>query len=264
MKLTSVLPIAALSLATLAHAASVQTVLGPLRQRMETSDYRAAGQLVLVDASGNRTRYAIRVKGLWFAGALHVLVDMSPSKAVADRGPQTGQIRLLLELHSDGRSAIWLFQPHASAPTRLPLDKWSDRLGGSAISYEDLIEQQYLWPGQTLLPDANLGARSCNVLQSKPGPSDLTHYSAVTTWLDRTIDYPVYVEKAAKQGGMVKEFTYSGLRQSSGVWAATQVEVKIHGRAGATLLTIRRGSAKANLSAQDFRFATIAHFEDRP
>jgi hypothetical protein len=62
----------------------------------------------------------------------------------------------------------------------------------------------------------------------------------------------------------VKEFTYFGLSQSGGVWSARQVEVKIHGRPGSTLLIIERGSTKANLSIRDFSPERIGQFEDRP
>lgn len=59
----------------------------------------------------------------------------------------------------------------------------------------------------------------------------------------------------------MKEFTYFGLRQYGGVWSATQVEAKIRGRAGSTLLIVKRGSEKANLSAKDFSPGQISHFE---
>ncbi len=67
-----------------------------------------------------------------------------------------------------------------------------------------------------------------------------------------------------KQGGMVKEFTYYGLRQSNRVWSATQVEARIRGHAGSTLLIVKRGSANAHLSVHDFQPEQINHFEDRP
>jgi hypothetical protein len=50
----------------------------------------------------------------------------------------------------------------------------------------------------------------------------------------------------------VKEFTSFGLRREGGVWSAHQVEVKVRGRAGSTLLIIDRGSTKAHLSLGDF------------
>jgi len=264
MRLSAVLPIAALVIASVAHATGVQTVLAPLQHGIEASDYRATGQLVRVDGNGKRTSYAVSVKGLWFSGALHTLVDIAPSGGGAARAQQAGHIRILLEMRPDGRDAIRIFKPHESMPVALPYDKWDAGVLGGEFSYEDLFEPQYFWPGQSILKSATFGARQCEVLKSTPGPSDRTHYSEVQTWIDRSIDYPVYAEKTAKQGGSVKEFTYYGLRQSSGVWSATQVEVKIRSRAGSTLLLIKRGSAKANLSVKDFSSEQLTHFEDRP
>ena len=71
----------------------------------------------------------------------------------------------------------------------------------------------------------------------------------------------MYVEKTLKDG-TVKEFTYFGLRQEGGVWSAHQVEAKIRGQAGSTLLIIDRGTPKANLSLKDFNPAQLTHFQD--
>jgi Outer membrane lipoprotein-sorting protein len=263
MRLPSIVPVAVLLMATVTQAADVQAVLVPLRNRIETSDYRATGQLVIVDANGHRISYAVGMKGLWYSDALHTLVDIVPPKAVAARTDDK-PVRILLETRPSGQDSIRIFEPHASTPTALPFDKWDQSLFGSLFSYEDLLEPQYFWSGQTILKSANYGAHLCEVLKSTPGPSNRTHYSEVQTWLDHAIDYPVYAEKVMTGSGIVKEFTYFGLRQSSGVWSATQVEAKIRGRAGSTLLIVKRGSAKANLSAKDFSSEQISHFEDRP
>jgi len=264
MRFASALPIAALSMVTMAHAADVRAVLTPLRDQIQASDYRAAGQIVRVEANGKRISYAISVKGLWFAGAMHTLVDVVPPKSSAGPARQNDRMRLLLEMRPDGRDSIRIFRPGDSAPKELPFDEWSASFLDTAFSYEDLLDQQYFWPGQTILKSAVFGTHQCNVLKSTPGATDRTNYSEVQTWLDRVINYPVYAEKMMKQGGTVKEFTYFGLRQSSGVWSATQVEVKVRGREESAFLTIKRGSAKANLSASDFRLDQISHFADHP
>lgn len=264
MRLAGIFSTALLLMAPTVHAATVQTVLDQLRNQIEDSDYRATGQLIRVDANGNRTSDAVSVKGLWFAGALHTLVDIIPPKGIAQPARQNERVRILLETRPDGRNSIRIIQPHEPGPTVLPFDKWDESLVGASFSYEDLLEPQYFWPGQQIARSAVFEGHQCNVLKSTPGPSDRTHYASVQTWLDKTIDYPVYAEKIVKQGDGVKEFTYFGLRKSSGVWAATQVEVRIRGRAGSTVLIIKRGSAKAHLSANDFRPEKISHFEDRP
>lgn len=264
MKRASILAVVLLLIAGSAHATDLQAVLGPLRNRIEASDYRATGQLVRVDANGNRVIYAVSVKGLWFAGALHMLVDVVPPQGMAAPARQDERMRILLEMRPSGSETIRVYRPNEAMPTLLPFDKWNEGVAGSGLSYEDLLDPQYFWPGQIILKTTVFDTHQCYVLKSTPGASDRTHYSEVQTWLDRAIDYPVYSEKVLKQSGTVKEFTDYGLRQSSGVWSATQVEVKIRGRAGSTFLIIKRGSAKAHLSVKDFESKQITHFEDRP
>ena len=261
MRLAPALSVAVLLVASAGYAGQAPAAVATLRSRIEASDYRATGQLVRVEANGSRISYAIAVKGLWFQGALHTLIEVVPP-----RGPaaQDDRVRVLLEMRPDGRDSIRIFRPREPAPAMLPTDRWGNSFLGTAISYEDLLDSQFFWPGQTILSGAVFGGRHCNVLKSTPGPADRTRYSAVRTWLDRAIDYPVYAEKVGKEGGMVKEFTYYGLRQSNGVWSATQVETKISGCAGSTLLIVKRGSAKAHLSADDFQPSRIRRFEDRP
>lgn len=261
MRLASVMPAAALLVALTAHAADLRSVLGPARQRIETADYRATGQFVTVDASGHRTSYAITIKARWISGSLHTLVEIVPPSETAARTRQDARVRILLEMRPNGEDTIRIVHPHDSTMTSLPFDKWDEGLFGGQFSYEDLLEPEYFWPGQTILTSARYGARDCDVLKSTPGPSDHTHYAEVQTWLDHTIVYPVYAEKMLRDGGIVKEFTYFGLRQYGGVWSATQVEAKIRGRAGSTLLIVKRGSEKANLSAKDFSPEQISHFE---
>jgi hypothetical protein len=271
MKLACVASAAALMIAASApaqvHALEVQAtdvraVLAPVRQRIEAADYRATGQLVRVDSGGKRTNYALSIKAHWFSGVLRTLVDIVPPKDPAAK--EDGRVRILLEMRPNGEDTIRIFHPHQSAPILLPADKWSDGLFGGGFSYEDLLEPEYFWPGQSILKSAKFGSRDCNVLKSVPGPSDHTHYADVQTWLDHSISFPVYAEKTLRVGGIVKEFTYFGLRQSSGVWSATQVEAKIRGRAGSTLLIVKRGTERANLSAKDFSPEQIGHFEDHP
>ena len=260
MRLTSVVAAAMLFLATTAHAADARAVNAVARQRIETADFRATGRLVRVDASGNRINNAITMKAHWFPGVLRALVEIVPPRTPA----KNARVSILLEMRPNGQNTIRIFRPHESAPASLPFDKWSESVFGSDFSYEDFLQPEYYWHGQTILKSARFGARDCDVLKSTPGALDHSHYAEVQTWLDHTIGYPIYVEKTLKDGGIVKEFTYLGLSRSGGVWSARQVEVKIHGRPGSTLLIVERGSTKANLSLRDFSSEQISQVEDRP
>lgn len=247
-----------------AQAADVPVVLAKARKQIEAADYRAAGRLVTVDAEGKRTSYALTVKARWFPGVLRVLVEIVPPAETAAHARPDERMSILLEMRPGGQNAIRIARSHAGGLGALPFEKWDESLFGGVFSYEDFLESQYYWPNQTILKTATFGARQCDVLKSTPAASDRTHFAQVETWLDRTIAYPVYAEKTLKGGGVVKQFTYMGLRQTGGVWSATQIEAKVRGRAGSTVLIVQRGSAKANLNAKDFSPEQIGDFEDRP
>lgn len=251
---------AALLLAIPADAADAHAVLATPRQRVETADFRASGHLVRVDASGARTSYGITIKAHWFPGVLRALVEIAPPQNDRAKPGSVARARILLEMRPSGQNTILIAHPGDKAPAPLPFDKWSDGPLGSEFSYEDLLEQQYFWPGQALLEETKFGARDCDVLKSTPGAADRTHYAEIKTWLDHSIGFPVYVEKTLKGTGAVKEFTYFGLRHEGGIWSANQVEAKTRGQAGSTLLILDRGSAKANLGLGDFSPEQLTRF----
>lgn len=243
------------------HAADVRAVVSIARQRIETADYRATGRLVNVDGNGNRINNSITFKARWISGGLHTLIEIVPAKGNAHAA---ARLSILLETPSNGQSSIRIFRPHQPTGTVLPFDEWNEGVLGGEFSYEDFLQPEFFWPGQVILRTARFGERECNVLKSTPGSSDRTHYEEVQTWLDQTIDYPVYTEKTLKSTGVVKQFTSFNLRKTEGVWAAMQVEAQIRGHSGSSFLIIDRGSAKANLSLQDFSPEQIGHFEDHP
>jgi hypothetical protein len=174
--------------------------------------------------------------------------------------PADARAHVLLEMRPDGKDTIKVVHPVDKSPVVLSFDKWNDGPLGDGFSYEDFLEAQYFWAGQSAPVETKFGARDCEVLKSTPGSSDKTHYAEVKSWLDHGSSFPVYVEKTLKGSGSVKEFTYFGLRQTRGVWSATQVEAKLRGRAGSTLLIIDRGTPEAHLGAKDFSPAQLTHF----
>jgi hypothetical protein len=234
----------------------VHSLIAVARQRIETADLRASGHLVRVDASGTRTSYGYSLKAHWFPGVLRVFVDVSPPSGA---GP-AARSHILLEMRPNGQNSIQIAHPGDKAPATLAFDKWTDGPLGAGFSYEDFFEQQYFWPGQTVVEEIKFGARDCDLLKSTPGPDDRTHYTEIKTWLDHSIAFPVYLEKTLRGIGAVKEFTYFGLRHDGGVWSATQVEVKTRGQAGTTLLIVDRGSTKASLNLGDFSPEQLIRF----
>lgn len=224
--------------------ADLETVLTGSRQRIEKSDYRVTGRLTRVDGSGKRTSYKFAAKAHWFPDGLRMLCEIT--------GTASEKTTLLLHMSLSGHITIEAILPGEKAGSPLPFEHWNDSIMGTDFSYEDMAESWFFWKNQELLPPQKYGARDCFVLKSTPGPQDRTHYDSVTSWIDRSILYPVHVVKSLHGAGQQKEFIYYGLRQVSGVWSAARVEAQLQGKPGSSMLIIENGSAKANLKRQDF------------
>jgi hypothetical protein len=248
--------IAALLPALWAQTANVNDLFATARKQIETSDFRVTGHLVAIDATGARVSYPITIKTHWFRGVLREFIDLGqPPSTHADL-----REHILLEMVSGGGHTIQIAHPGETSAHIVPFEKWSAHPLGPGFNYEDFLEQQYFWPGQTSEGQAKFGARNCNVIKSTPGPADRTHYAQVRTWIDPSIGFPVYVEKTVKETGAVKEFTSYGVRQEEGHWFAHQIEVTTRGQQGSTLLIFDRGSVKAKLTVADFTPAALTHF----
>jgi hypothetical protein len=248
-------------MAAQASDAVAQTVLAAPRARVESADYRVNGRLVKVDETGTRTSYPITIKAHWFPGVLRILFDVGPASEMGDAPSASPSVpvHILLAMRPNGKNSIQIVHPGDKEALALPFEKWGDGLLGTNFSYEDLLQSEYFWAGQTSLGEAKFGARDCDILKSTPSAAEASHYTEVKSWLDHGIGFPVYVEKTLKDGA-VKEFTYFGLRQTDGVWSATQIEAKMRGHAGSTLLIIDRGTPKAKLGLKDFSPEQLMHF----
>jgi hypothetical protein len=223
----------------------LETVLTGSRQRIEKLDYRATGRLTRVEGNGKRTSYKFVGKAHWFPDGLRLLCVIS--------GPGSEEkTSLLLHMSVSGQVTIEAVLPGEKAASVLPFERWNDPLLGTDFSYEDMVESQFFWKHQELLAPEKYGARDCFVLKSMSGSQDRTYYDSVTSWIDRRILFPAHVVKTFRGTGQQKEFIYYGLRQVGGVWSATQVEAKVQGKPGSSMLVIEGGSGKAHLGRKDF------------
>jgi hypothetical protein len=225
----------------------LEAVLTGSRQRIEKLDYRAIGRLTRVEGNGKRTNYKFVAKAHWFPDGLRLLCEIS--------GPGSERTSVLLHMTVSGYITIEAVLPGEKAASVLPLERWNDPLVGTDFSYEDMVESQFFWKHQELLTPEKYGARDCVVLKSMPDSQDRTYYDSVTSWIDRGILYPVHVVKTLRKTREQKEFIYYGLREVDGVWSAMQVEAKLQGKPGSSILAIERGSGKANLGRKDFNIS---------
>jgi hypothetical protein len=233
----------------------LETVLAGSRQRIEKLDYRVTGRLTRVAGDGKRTSYKFVAKAHWFPDGLRVLCEIS--------GPGSEKTRLLLHMSVSGHVTIEAILPGEKAAGVLPFERWNDPLVGTDFSYEDMLESQFFWKNQGLLAPEKYGARDCFVLKSVSGDQDRTYYDSVTSWIDRSILYPVHVVKTLRGTGQRKEFIYYGLRQVGGAWSASQVEATVQDKPGSSILAIEFGSGKANLARKDFDLSQSSAQEEK-
>jgi hypothetical protein len=227
--------------------ADLETVLTASRQRIEKLDYRTTGRITRLEGNGKRTSYKFAGKARWFPDGLRLLCEIS--------GPGSEKTILLVHMTVSGQVTIEAELPGEKAASVVPLEHWNDPLVGTDFSFEDMVENQLFWKGQELLAPAKYGTRDCFVLKSKSDAHDRTNYDSVTSWIDHATLFPVHVVKTLRGAGQQKEFIYYGLRQEGGAWSATQVEAKVTGKPGSSILLIEGGSAKANLATKDFEIS---------
>ena len=222
----------------------LETVLTGSRERIEKLDYRMSGRLTRVEGDGKRTNYKFAAKAHWFPDGLSVLCEIS--------GPGSEKTSLLLHMSVSGHVTIKAVLPGEKTASELPFERWNDPLVGTDFSYEDMVESYFFWKNQEVIAPEKYGARDCFVLKSISGSQDRTYYDSVTSWIDRSILFPVHVVKTLRGTGQQKDFIYYALRQVGGVWTAMQAEAKLQGKPGSSILVIERGSPKANLGRKDF------------
>jgi hypothetical protein len=233
----------------------LETVLTGSRQRIEKLDYRVTGRITRVEGDGKRTNYKFVGKAHWFPDGLRLLCEIS--------GPGAGKTSLLVHMSVSGQVTIDALLNDDKAASVLPFERWNDPLVGTDFSYEDMVESAFFWKNQELLAPEKYGARDCFVLKSTPGPQDRSYYDSVTAWIDRGILFPVHVVKTLRGSKQQKEFTYYGLRQVGGAWSASQVEAKLSGKPGSSILVIERGTGKANLGRKDFDISQSSAQEEK-
>jgi hypothetical protein len=224
-------------------AQSVQMLLARLAAIRAATDFRASARLVRIAPSGERRNYRLSLRGRSIAGTLRLFCEITD--------PPPARVRLLLAMPESGLPSVRKGRAGDSRPLALPPEAWADPVLDTGFSYEDLLENHFLWARQALIEQTRYGARLCYRLRSVPAPADRSQYVEVISWLDRDSLFPVRLDKRLPSGA-VKSFLYYGLRESKGIWSASQVEVKTSGLAGSSLLIVTRGSEKARVGAAEF------------
>src|SRR5579863_978924 len=155
----------------IASASDTPASVALAKKQVESADYRMTGHLVRVDEKGTRTSYGVNIKAHWFPGLLRVMFEVA--------SPTAARVHVLLEMRPGGESTIQIAQPGDAKTAVLPFEKWSEGPLGAGFSYEDFLEAPYFWSSQVAQGKTKFGARSCDLIVSKPGETERTHYAEV-------------------------------------------------------------------------------------
>lgn len=82
--------------------------------------------------------------------------------------------------------------------------KMKEAVFGGDLSYEDLVENFFAWPQQTIVGSETVDRAPCQILESKPGRNDHSSYSRVRSWIDVKRMVPMRIEKYSESGQVAR------------------------------------------------------------
>ena len=103
-----------------------------------------------------------------------------------------------------GGSAVTFVPPQQMGSVAL-----REPLFGSALAWEDVIEDPYSWEQQTVTGAETINRVPCAILESKPAPGQSTSYSLVRTWVDKRRLVPMQIEKLGANGKVLRSIQAS-------------------------------------------------------
>ena len=98
-----------------------------------------------------------------------------------------------------GRSATGAIFVPPNNLRPLEASQMDESFFGSALAYEDLVENFFAWEQQALVGTEEVDGVSCYILESKPGKGARSSYGKVRTWVDSRRLIPLRIEKYCLQ-----------------------------------------------------------------
>jgi hypothetical protein len=220
------------------------------------STVRVHGRLVVTGARNEQRVFQILVLQKPLARSTNLLWSVTE--------PPEARTRILVESPLEGRPTVWLVSGALGAAAVLPVERWAQAILGSHLTVEDLVDDSFTWPKQSVTGEEAVSEKMCYVLRSEAADGRAT-YGAVTTWVDEATLVPLRILKEPRGPGAPKEFLSRGVRQSAGHWIASSIEVRIRGAAGSTRIVFTGGSENARVkdSEVDPKFALGADPDSR-
>lgn len=206
----SIIPILALLAMALPLPSALQAQSAPPEAGALAASLRAS---VLDGASLTRLKLQMPAQGSGDKGVVQLQIKARRSDAGSDvlyqvLWPKTRQGEGFLLQKSGNRAASGsLFTP----PDTVTPIQLQEGIFGSALAYEDLVDDFFGWKSQQLVGEETLGRVPCWILESKPGPGQASSYTRVRSWIDAKRSVPMRIEKYGAGGALIRRITITRL-----------------------------------------------------
>ena len=110
-----------------------------------------------------------------------------------------------------GRSATGAIFVPPNNLRQLDASQMKDSFFGSALSYEDLVENFFSWEQQSIAGTEEVDGVVCYILESKPDKGARSSYSRIRTWVDSRRLIPLRIEKYSASGELARRIDTSNV-----------------------------------------------------
>ena len=218
-------------------------LIGKILELRKTSVIRAHGRLVVTDARKRQRVFQILVLQKRLARSTNLLWRVTD--------PPEARMRILVEAPFQGRPTVWQVSGEHGAAAVMAPARWAGAILGSDITIEDLIDDTFTWPKQSVTGEEAVSEKMCYVLRSEAAEGRASAYGSVTTWVDEANLVPLRIVKEPRGAGAPKEIVCRGVRQSGGHWTASNVEFRMQGSAASTKMVFTSGSENARVQDRE-------------
>ncbi|MCF7786903.1 MAG: outer membrane lipoprotein-sorting protein [Prosthecobacter sp.] len=169
---------------------------------------------------------------------------------------------VLLRKTGDQSASGATFTPPNTVRT-LDSSQMKESLLGSDLTYDDVVENFFLWKQQAIIGTEIVNRVSCDILESKPGSGQHSSYASVRTWVDRRRDVPLRVEKYSASGQLVRRIETTRVVTNDNK-QAVPANLTVNGPRQGSVTELNGSSIKHGVSFSDREFTPAGFMEVTP
>lgn len=154
-------------------------------------------------------------------------------------------------LHRTGNRISGTLLTPTGAVRALGAADLDEPLFGSALSYEDVIDDFFGWSQQSTVGTEEIDHIACQILESKPGKGHHSSYSSVRTWVDPRRLVPLRIEKYSGGGQLLRQIAVTRITLDGG--DSIPVNLSVRGPRGA-MTEIDGSRIKRGITFSDAEF----------